>query len=268
MKQILILSDIHSGTTRPSQARQGIVRQPSSNALEQLTRYREKWKSWPFDMLVDLGDLTKPIHESNENEDLYKKAVESIKQLDIPTTFIYGNHDAEYVSVAKMKMITGQAYFNSVRVVEGIQLVMLECTQIDQNTSIISPETMDWFGSTVDRKLSTIILSHYSLVPIKMTGSFGFEGKDSTVHVQNYLEFAKFIEGYNVRASINGHLHWGGYSKLGRFPCITVPPFTDNFLISSKVDAHPGIYNVLTIDDKSARVQSYSGDYCFMSIEL
>ncbi|MEI6690907.1 MAG: metallophosphoesterase, partial [bacterium] len=151
MKKILIISDMHSGITRESKTRPGYTRQPSSQALKTLEAYRDKWHTDSFEHLIELGDMTKPIPESHDNVQLYRDAVNTIKSLGLPTTFVFGNHDIEYLSKAEIKEITDQSSFNSVTQIGGFQIVTFEHSQLDKDTAQILRETMDWFEENVKK---------------------------------------------------------------------------------------------------------------------
>lgn len=266
--KILITTDIHSGTTRESSTHPGHKRQASSGAVDTIRQLSDSWQSMNFDHAYSLGDYIKPLRDVTQNQVLFEEIVKVIKETQVETTFLYGNHDIEKIAIAKMREVCGQAEFFGIHERDGWQILCLDHEQVDEKTAILSQERIERIKNNLKQEMPTIVMSHYALGAIDIRNNFLFDGAGEATVYRNTQEIVELLSSYNVRLAINGHSHWASYKKAKPFSIVGIAPFSENFLISCDSDKNPGIYTVLETVGEKIILKTYSGEFCFLNIEI
>jgi hypothetical protein len=271
--KLLILNDLHIGTTRESSVHPGVIRQANTQAAETLQQVVTKLKSENFDLVVQMGDILRD--ELVEAEDIASitTGLQLVSQLPFPTIHLLGNHELIALPREKLttvfKTVTGAAEFYGYKEYPAIQIIWLDLELTEKNLGKIPEGRAAWIRSQVKPNKPILIFTHYGFFSQNPTGHF-YSKNDLTglgLALTNGQACWNDLQDLPILAIINAHVHWAGYQKMNQTHLITVPAFSEN-IASNNPENNPGIYSILETDGVKLTLKSYSGEFCFFNLEL
>ncbi|HKC04673.1 MAG TPA: metallophosphoesterase [Patescibacteria group bacterium] len=262
----LVIADVHGGNFDSG------ARQNNTQSFNTLSSVLKHLKDYPFDRMVQMGDLIRQQRNENQNIENYEKGIEVIGKVPYPVTHLLGNHDVWGISnenAVKISERHNLGSFYGVEKYKNFQIVWLDITAPLGATGALPEERVDWLRNEVIFKdTPTIIFSHYAFLPQDTDGNYYFEGDSGLTALTNGQKTWESLKGLPIHAVVSAHMHWGAYSKVGETHMITVPAFVEN-MISSNSGENPGVYSILEVDfPKKFVLKSYFGSICFSRIQI
>lgn len=270
--KLLILADLHIGNTKESVTHPGIIRQASTSSQKVLREYIPKFNSQKFDYVIQMGDLIRDVEDKMQNVTLLSKVKNILEELNLPIINIPGNHDLKAFVPKDLDLMLNGTDSNfrlyGCHIAEDFQFIWLDFQKDENGMAYLPQERMDWLNELVDNKRKTIIFSHYSLIPQNAKDNFYFEHQPKKIAYLNTNKILKSIKNSNVKLALSAHCHWAGYIQKQNISFISAPSFCENITISADPYKSPGVYSVLEIKTNQLIFKSFSGNYCFLDIEL
>lgn len=272
MKKILILNDIHHGETRESSTHPGEIRQANSQALATLSGYLNSFNSKDYDCVINLGDAIRDTNNKAADLVMLEEFMMVFEKINGNKFFVPGNHELktltndEICSLAikyNVSSLTPQIFE-----LENTQIILIN-GDIDENSlSKIPEENIAWIEKNVSYDKQLILLSHYSLVELDGYANFYFANDYKHMSYTNGNKLLNVLKRLPKVASINAHTHMGSYKRVSNVCAISALAFSENIVAMQHPDANPGIFSEIWIDEEKIFFKSFSGKYCFLSIEL
>jgi len=264
--KFLIIADAHVGSNDDGE------RQNNSKSLNTLKGVLSKLQNYPFDALIQMGDLIRQQSSERQNVDNYQKSLDVFDKISIPKIHILGNHDVWGISPENLAILNNKYNldpFFGVKEFKDFQVVWLDMAAKSGHPGTLPEERVDWLKNNVIYKdTPTFIFSHYSLLPQDVEGNYYFNGNSNLTALTNGLKVWESLKGLPVNAIISGHMHWIGYSQVNNTHMLTVPSFVEN-MMSSDQSENPGIYSILEINyPKQVVLKSYYGSICISRIQI
>ena len=274
--KILLITDIHIGTSRGSRSHAGMVRQANSQALEKLNSLVDTWNEQSYDAAFQLGDFISEERDarlSYKNDESFDGFAACMSRLNMKTVHLQGNHDVAAFPENRLKYLFLSrglpVEFRGIAELGGYQFVWLD-VECDQNGfGSLSSSTLRWLEQEVDAKKPTVILSHFPIVTFDMGGSFYFATAppDANQYV-NGKTISDILRTKNVKLAISAHIHLISVKRQESACFVSLPAFSEHLLESEHPDQNPGTYSVLELTEQGLCVKSYSGGYCFFNLEI
>ena len=270
----LILTDIHVGKSE-SLAWNGLIRQANTQALETLKKTVPHLNQQKFDLTMQLGDLLRDVGNAETDAVNFDSAVSELAKLNPSPIHLPGNHDLHVFSnseySAHLEKYGFQQNTYGSKMQGGYKIIWLDFIRDAENRKLLSAERLTWLRKELDYTGECLIFGHYPLKNQDFTGSVYFASKDKKTGFayDNADEIADILlHGQaKVRAYVGGHVHWIGSYTIGQIPCFIAPSFTENIAATAYPENNPGIYSTLEVNDQNLIFKSYSGEYCFVTLE-
>ena len=192
-------------------------------SLGKIERAYEHFKKESCDLIVCLGDLldTEPSVEM-EIENL-KQIAKIVKNCDIPSVFIMGNHDAFTLSPEEFYKNLGTEPPHDIKT-DGKNLIFLDACYLNIGrhyapgdhdwTDTYYPHTEELYKKLKEARGDTYIFVHQNIDPT-VSPDHRISNSDDILHHIN--------ESGVVKAVFQGHCHWGSsYEEMG-VKYITLP---------------------------------------------
>lgn len=272
MKKILILNDIHHGETRASTTHPGEVRQANSQALTTLSGYIDIFNSRNYDCVINLGDAIRDTNSKTNDIVLLDECIKVFSKINGNKFFIPGNHELKTLSDEEIFNVTNKYKVSSVtpQIFElgSFQIILINSVINEQSLGSIPEKTIAWAKKNIDNTKKTIVFSHYSLLDLDGYANFYFDQEHRYMTYTNGDKLLNLLSKTSKVLSINAHTHMGSYKKLSNIDAISALAFSENIGAMQYPDANPGVYSEIWVDRNSVYFKSYSGKYCFLSMEL
>lgn len=269
--KILILADIHTGTSRDSTTHSGIIRQANTLAFEKLAKLVPVLKQKNFDLVVNLGDNLRDTHDKIVDRVNLSKTISVIKNIGSETINLLGNHELRSFSKPELTEIYSQAgvkpEFFGQKIISGAQFIWLDIDLKQDRLVYLSQNQLDWLKQALNPELPTVILSHHSLVPISSTGNFYFNQKPAEMSFENSAEILEILTGKKVFLAINCHTHMLTNQIRNGINFNSVLAFSENIAASNYPENNPAIYSILDLEGEKFSLSSYSDEFCFAKIQ-
>lgn len=264
--KILALADLHVGESRESTTHPGIVRQANSAVLDSLERLVNKLKDENFDLIVQMGDV---VRDLNHDTDLfnYETAVKIIRNFKSKGLHLLGNHDNRNLSIDEIEKITSNKLFGVLDVGE-YQVVWIDFTKLSDEIAFFDNKIAMQIESEANPTKKKILFTHYSLVDKATDGNFYFEKHQHKTYYSNLIDVTNFLNKLNIKTVVSAHDHWGSMVIKNNINYITLPSYSENFLVSSDSKICPAVYSIIDINSDNIIIDSYSGDYSFFHLEF
>jgi len=269
--KILILADIHTGTSRDSTTHSGIIRQANTQAFEKLTQLIPVFNQKNFDLVVNLGDNLRDTHDKLIDRENLSKTISAIKSIGAETINLLGNHElrsfskpelAEIYTTTKVK-----PEFFGQKIVNGVQFIWVDLELKPNKLAYLTANQLDWLNQTLDPELPAVIFSHHSIAPISSTGNFYFDQNPAEMSFENSAEIIKILTGKKVFLAINCHTHMLTNQVKNSVSFNSVLAFSENIAASNYPTNNPAIYSILELEGQKFSLSSYSGEFCFSKIQ-
>jgi len=263
-KRFLLIGDVHAGDTNDS------VRQTNTRSAENLQNVIDHLGNYPFDLLIQMGDVIKEGKNEARNIENYETVIDILKQFPHQTINLLGNHDLWGISPENISAIYGRNNLNSpygVQQFDDFQIVWLDVIAEKNIHGLPPEERIDWLKSIIFRDTPTFIFSHYALLPQDISESYYFGGDSAQTAFGNGEKVWRALEGLQVHGFINAHIHEGKYSKVNNTHMITIPAFVENTFANTNENS--GAYSIMEITSPYEwSLKSYLGNTCLMDITI
>ncbi len=272
MTKVLILNDLHLGESRESSTHPGIVRQANSETATTLEAYLPKFNQGKYDLVVNLGDAIRDTGDANTDTRLLETSLSLFNKICGEKVFIPGNHEYKEMEesdiVSVMRKVGLKNELNGSIILNDIQFIWIKSKIGERDTASVSKETLTWLNEVIDPNLTVILFSHYSAVDLDGKDNFYFADGYKYMSYTNSKELLAVLDKCKSVITINAHTHMSTHKITNSINSISALSFSENITASKYPDANPGIYSELEIEQGKAIFRSYSGDFCFLNIEL
>ncbi len=272
MTRILILNDIHSGTSRESSTHPGEVRQANNEALAKLEEYIPKFNAEKYDLAINLGDAIRDENDRIKDIELLNASLQIFANISTDKVYIPGNHEYKTLNEGEiLKCMENVGIHNDLRgniILGSHNIVWIDSLIGQKDLASVSQDTLDWLDQKIEVNSNVVLFSHYSLVPIDGRDNFYFNDDYNYMSYTNYRTVLKILERCRQAITINAHTHMATSKQIGSINSISCLAFSENITAMQHKDANPGIYSTLEITQDQMIFRSYSGKYAILSIEL
>ncbi|HEX7017561.1 MAG TPA: metallophosphoesterase [Patescibacteria group bacterium] len=269
--KILIIGDIHIGESRESTSQPGIVRQANTQAEETLSALIPLFNTLHFDVVVHTGDSLSDTQVKETDAANITKTLDLLNKISVPKIHLVGNHELRAFSLNELTDVYKNAgiepNFFGVQEFQDFRIIWLDMELNEDNHAFLPPERIEWLKSLPVNSKPTLVFSHYSLVPIDVSGTFYFEDQPQNMYLGNARAVVEALKHLNPQLCINGHVHLLTHQKLGDTHYISTPSFTENITAEKFPDNNPGIFSILDVDSNRFIFTTYSGEFCFSKIQ-
>ena len=272
MIKILLLNDIHHGDTKGSTTHPGETRQANSQALQVLAGYIDTFNSRKYDVVINLGDAIRDVKDKESDLNLLDESMKVFSKIQGNKYFIAGNHELKTLDDDDIRAISDKHNVTSsipcMLELGSFQILLIDSEIEENGLARISERTTNWIENTIDKTKPVMIFSHYSSLPLDGYANFYFEKDPKYMSYINGSDIARILSRSPKVVSVNAHTHMGSYKKLSNIDAISALAFSENIGAMQYPDANPGVYSEIWVDGNSVYFKSYSGKYCFLSMEL
>lgn len=272
MTKVLILNDLHLGESRESSTHPGIVRQANSETATTLEAYLPKFNQGKYDLVVNLGDAIRDAGERKADIELLEQSLNLFNKIDGEKVFIPGNHEYKEMEevdiVSTMRKVGLKNELNGSVILNDIQFIWIKSKIGERDITSISKETLTWLNEVIDPNLTVVLFSHYSAVDLDGKDNFYFADGYKYMSYTNSNDLLAVLDKCKSVITINAHTHMSTHKITNSINSISALSFSENITASKYPDANPGIYSELEIEQDKTIFRSYSGDFCFLNIDL
>lgn len=239
MTEVALLTDIHMRDNYV-----GEISQELEHVLDHLNRhYNLKHAFVLGDLIEDCGSVT----ADREN---VRRVRAIIEDWSVPTTYLIGNHDVEYLNRTQLSDLLGQESFFGVKRIDETPIVYLDSTyqEVGGATGRLGHEQLSWLSDTLPTLSDAIILVHHPFGNFDLTENEWFSEYPERAYLWDRKDALKvFDETGSVRATISGHIHQTDSDEFWNIQHISINAF------SKELPDVPltGTYAVLDIDTPS-----------------
>lgn len=266
--KILLINDLHTGKTRESTSQPGIFRQANTSALSNFEKLIPQFNKTNYDLVFQMGDIVREVGNKKVDEKLYKDALNSISKIKLPIINMLGNHELRTFEADKLlEMYKEKAFYGS-KMLGSYKLIWLDHQIDDSGVQYLSKERLTWLKNELNNKNEKIIFSHYSITSKDSKGNFYFDQNELAMRYRNSDEILKIMKNKNVKVAINAHEHWISFKEINEIKFLAIPSFTENIAGQNFKENNPAIYTTLEVKHKTLLIKSFSGGYCFFSLEM
>lgn len=273
MTKVLILNDIHAGVSHLSTSRPGgLYRQANNEALTTLETYVPKFNRSLYDLVVNLGDAISDTNNRDGDMKLLNSSLGVFSQIQGEKVFIPGNHEYKVLTEDDihevMKNVGIENVFNGLLKIEDTTFVWIKSLIGEKDLASISNETLTWLDQLITPGSNVVLFSHYSIPSLNGKDNFYFDQGHEFMSYTNGDVVLNMMERCGSAVTINAHTHMSTYKKTGKVSSVSALSFTENIVAMKYPDANPGIYSELEIAGTKKYFRSYSGEFCFLNVEL
>lgn len=272
MSRVLILNDLHIGESRESSTHPGIIRQANNETSSVLESYIPKFSREKYDLVINLGDVIRDTGKVASDMALLESSLALFNKIDGRKIFIPGNHEyKEMKNVDIVGTMRKAGLFNELNgyvTLNDVQYVWIKSEIGEHDIASISKETLTWLDEVIDPKSMVVLFSHYSVVDLDGKDNFYFAGDYKYMSYTNSLDLLEVLGKCKSVITINAHTHMSTHKITDNIHSISALSFCENITANKYPDANPGIYSELEIYQGKAIFRSYSGEFCFLNIEL
>ncbi len=272
MKKILILNDVHHGDTRESSTHPGEIRQANSQALSTLSGYLSSFNSRGYDSVINLGDAIRDTSNKAADLVMLDEFMKVFEKINGNKFFVPGNHELKTLTNEEIDNLAKKHNISSlipqVFELENTQIILINSDIDEKSLSNIPEDNIAWIEKNISYDKKLILLSHYSLVELDGYANFYFAKDYKYMSYSNGYKLLNILKRLPKVVSINAHTHMGSYKRVSNVSAISALAFSENIVAMQHPDANPGIFSEIWIDEEKIFFKSFSGNYCFLSIEL
>lgn len=272
MTKVLILNDLHMGESRESSTHPGIIRQANSETASILESYIPKFNREKYDLVANLGDAVKDTGKREADIELLELSLNLFNKIDGQKVFIPGNHeykemvDGDILNVMRKVGLSNE--LNGSIIINNVQFIWIKSEIGERDIASISNETLTWLDGVIDPSLSVVLFSHYSVVDLDGKDNFYFDDDYKYMAYTNSKDLLAVLSKCKSVVTINAHTHMSTHKITKNIHSISALSFCENITAIKYPDANPGVYSELEIEQGRTIFRSYSGDFCFLNIEL
>lgn len=264
-KRFLLIADVHAGNIDNG------PRQACSKSIHTLQHVVDHLRGQYFDGLFQMGDLVQDQINENQNMLNYETCLQILKQLQIPSKHLLGNHDLWAISQQNLSTIYDRNNLNSfygMQQFTDFQVAWLGLTAEKNIHGSLPEEQIEWLKRNIYKDTPTFIFSHYGFIQHEADGSPYFASDPRMTALANGETAWKSLKGLPIKAVISAHLHMGAQMKIDNTHMITIPAFVEN-IASSDTTQNPGVYSILDIKSpKDFSIKSFYGSNCIMRMQV
>lgn len=272
MTKILILNDLHLGTSRESNTHPGIIRQGNNETADVLASYIPKFNLGKYDLIMNLGDAIRDTGTIESDIILLESSLSMFNKIHGQKVFIPGNHEYKEMKegdiVSTMRKVGLHNDLNGSLILNGTQFVWIKSEIGERDIATIGKETLTWLDETIDPNLKVVLFSHYSAVDLDGKDNFYFADGYKYMSYTNSRELLTILNKCKSVITINAHTHMSTHKITNNIHSISALSFCENITALKYPDANPGVYSELEIEHGKTIFRSYSGEFCFLNIEL
>lgn len=272
MTKVLIINDLHLGESRESSTHPGIIRQANSETARVLESYIPKFNLEKYDLVINLGDAIRDTGEVDSDIALLETSIALFNKIDGQKVFIPGNHEYKEMKetdiVGTMRKVGLNNELNGSVILGDIQYIWIKSEIGELDIAAISKETLTWLEEVIDPNLMVVLFSHYSAVDLDGKDNFYFADDYKYMSYTNSKDLLEVLDKCKSVITINAHTHMSTHKITNNIHSISALSFCENITAIKYSDANPGVYSELEIEQDKTIFRSYSGDFCFLNIEL
>lgn len=272
MTKVLIINDLHLGESRESSTHPGVIRQANTETVSVLESYIPKFNQGKYDLVMNLGDAIRDTGERKADIELLELSLNLFNKIDGQKVFIPGNHEYKEMReddiINTMRKVGLNNDLNGSMILNDIQFIWIKSEIGERDIANISKETLTWLDEVIDPNLKVVLFSHYSAVDLDGKNNFYFADDYKYMSYTNSKDLIAILDKCKSVVTINAHTHVSTHKITNTIHSISALSFCENITAIKYPDANPGIYSELEIDDGKTIFRSYSGEFCFLNIEL
>ena len=270
--RIAIISDIHYGQTRKSSTHPGLIRLPSSEALNKLQETIPLINLKQPLLLFQLGDVVKELNDLSQDRHHFDSVVKSLGYIRAPVINLIGNHDISAFSIDQLQNIYRSNNFQFDLIgsldVGRYRFIWIDLSSSKEKGIYLCDKTYSFLEKALQSEKKIILFSHAPLASIDNIGSFYWSFNLDNFSYINGNRIIQMIKNKKILACINGHNHWLAYQKVEGIHFLTIPSFSENIAGMDFPTNLPGVYSTLDINPEKLILKCWSGNYCFSTLEL
>lgn len=236
---LAFVTDIHAGEL--------IEYRPGKEALGLLGRFVEHINGLDVDAVIELGDRVNNVDGSHDYA-VQEQVQEVLCHLAPPRFSLSGNHDVHYVTKEDNQQITGMpsSYYSSI--VSNFRLIFIDTADPVQGHcgGYVSAPQLDWLkGEVAMDTLPTLVFGHHPIIDQNQEGNPFFVDLPGEEKIGNSGEVLEILlNGKNVKAYFNGHVHWFYASREQSIRSFSIPSLLESYPLKEHA---PGRYALATI---------------------
>jgi 3',5'-cyclic-AMP phosphodiesterase len=230
MLTLALITDLHFG---PEARFGGKLRKLTAHAKDLTLAFVERMNEIDRpDLVVNLGD---DIEDESPEADRarYAEAIGALRGARAELVNVAGNHDLIHMGPRDLlglwgKDPDGELYSSFDR--GGFHFIVLHTRERKDLDVSVGDEQLAWLARDLrDHRGPTVVLMHHSAADQDLTGNRWFEGSPHICLVRERKKLrALFEEHGDVRAVLNGHLHWNHIDVIRGVPYITIQSLIEN----------------------------------------
>lgn len=272
MTKILLINDLHIGTSRESSTNPGLVRQANTEALATFEGYISKFNREKYDLIVNLGDSIRDESSKIKDIENLNLALKTFVKLRGKKVVIPGNHEYKHMNTLEISKIMREVGLEKeipgYITINKTKYVWIDSMIGERDLAKVSDESLTWLRNNLNQDDNVVLFSHYSIPPLNGKDNFYFGSDYKFMSYVNGNKVMEILSNCKSAITINAHTHMASFKITGKIPSISALSFSENIVSMKYPDANPGIYSVIEISENTRTFKSYSGDFCFLSIEL
>lgn len=232
-----IISDTHVGSSGGDYKE--VQRKLISESERLVKQFVEKMNRQDLpEFVVNLGDSIEDVNDRKIDIKEFKKVIELLSKLKMPSYWLVGNHDLRTLDQDEIAEMLGYKHMYYSFNHGGYHFIVLSFIMTGDHTRVhgdiyteVPKEQVEWLKDDLSKtNAPTIVFTHYGLAEDDMKGNFWFETAPEKGLIGNRRQIRKILEEHgNVRAVISGHQHWNRMFVHDGIPYFTVTSLVENF---------------------------------------
>ncbi len=236
---LAFVTDIHAGDL--------IEYRPGKEALGLLEKFVEHINGLEVDAVIELGDRVNNV-DGPHDYSMQEQVQDVLRHLSPPRFSLSGNHDVHYVTKEDSQRIAGMpsSFYSSI--VSNFRLIFIDTADPVQGHcgGYVSAPQLDWLKGEVSMDtLPTLVFGHHPITAQNQDGNPFFvnlPGEEKIGNSEEVLEI--LLNGNNVKAYFNGHVHWFYVSVEQSIRSFSIPSLLESYPLKEHA---PGRYALATI---------------------
>lgn len=252
-----VISDIHLGPEGYSD--RGDLRKLAKHSKELVNDFVNTMNNKVHpSFVVQLGDVIEDDTPASDKKN-YRDILELLSKLGCPLYNVVGNHDIKNLSEREIMELTGQDTLYYAFNGHGYHFITLFSKRDEGGNITVSEPQVQWLAQDlIKTDLGVIVFIHHSLADQDLTGNYWFEGLPQHCLITNRQIIRKILENSGqVKAVINGHLHWNRMHIHNKIPYFNFQSLVENFRDNNIPSAS---YAIVELDDKQIKVKVVGND--------
>lgn len=213
--------------------------------LTELDRVVEQFHRVGLDRLVVLGDLIEDEDEATDRD--HVRAVRAaFEALDVPVTYLLGNHDVERLSHENLCDLLGTERFHGR--IKGEDLFYLDSSAPERSGAqgAVSEAQIDFLDRELADAEGAVVFVHHPLGYRDLSGNHWFAEEPERAFCGNKREVNDVLARHDVAAVVSGHIHETAHVRYRGVDHLTVSAFSKE----RRDRPVTGTYAELTLSDE------------------